>query len=434
MTNSIDEIRDADCIFVTGSNTTESHPVISYEVVRAATRAPSLIVADPRRSPMVEHASLLLQPAGHGRRIFLAMMHVILARAGPTRRSSPSAPRASRSSRQCCRYTPEVAAQNTACRPRDRARGSALRAGPAAATSGRGIRFELRIRPAAGRSSILYAMGITQHTTGTDNVLSLANLAMLTRQLGKPATGVNPLRGQNNVQGACDLGALPNVYPATRRWTTASAGSCRRLGRGRPRRRAGPDRGRDDARRGDGRVRAMYIMGENPMLCDPNMTHVEEALRDLDFLVVQDIFLTETAQLADVVLPAAASLEKDGTFTNTERRVQLPPPHCVAARRGPARLADHLALGDDWRRNLGSGGGSRWRFTRPRPSWRKRQGTPIYGGIARALGREGLIWPCPTLDHPGTPILHTEQFSRGLGKFHPVGPSCRPRSPTRSSR
>ena len=188
-----------------------------------------------------------------------------------------------------------------------------------------------------GRSTILYAMGITQRHNGTELVLTLANLAMLCGQIGQPSTGVNPLRGQSNVQGACDMGALPNVLPAISPWAMrphARHGSAW----------GGADLpatprahgGRDDACRRRGKLHAMYIMGENPMLSDPNLTQVEAALRALDFLVVQDIFLSETAQLAHVVLPAASALEKDGTFTNTERRVQrlapvLPSPGAARA-------------------------------------------------------------------------------------------------------
>jgi predicted molibdopterin-dependent oxidoreductase YjgC len=281
-------------------------------------------------------------------------------------------------------------------------------------------------------------MGITQRRNGTELVLCLANLALLAGQIGRPFTGVNPLRGQSNVQGACDVGGLPNVLPGYQPVT--DAGKRQAVAR---------SWGLDDlpAQPGltvvemmtaalAGRLRAMYVMGENPMLSDPNLTHVEEGLRALEFLVVQDIFLSETAQLAHVVLPAAASLEKDGTFTNTERRVQMLAP--VVAPPGAAlpdwqitsslaeKLAEELA-------HLAAGAPAdrpdrpdrrpiRWRYASTAEIMDElAQVTPIYGGMSHArLGGAGLVWPCTTPDHPGTPILHIERFGRGLGKFHAV--------------
>jgi predicted molibdopterin-dependent oxidoreductase YjgC len=287
-------------------------------------------------------------------------------------------------------------------------------------------------------------MGITQRRNGTELVLCLANLALLCGQIGRPATGVNPLRGQSNVQGACDVGGLPNVLPGYQPVTDAA-------------KRQGVARswGLDDlpAQPGltvvemmtaalDGRLRAMYVMGENPMLSDPNLTHVEEGLRALEFLVVQDIFLSETAQLAHVVLPAAASLEKDGTFTNTERRVQMlapvvaPPGAALPdwqitsalaeklagklASPGAATPTDRTDPADQTGRR--SGRPIRWRYASTAEIMDElAQVTPIYGGMSHArLAGAGLVWPCPAVDHPGTPILHVERFSRGLGKFHAV--------------
>ena len=273
-------------------------------------------------------------------------------------------------------------------------------------------------------------MGVTQRHNGTDLVLTLANLAMLCGQIGKPSTGVNPLRGQSNVQGACDMGALPDVLPGyqpvrdeTRRQAVAQAWGCTDLP-------ATPGLTVVEMMHAAvaGKVRAMYIMGENPMLSDPNITHVEAALRALDFLVVQDIFLSDTAQLAHVVLPAASSLEKDGTFTNTERRVQLLAP--VLSPPGEAHPDWHIlcALGAqldarlDQRRRTKDGNASGWEY----PSTAAIMDevacvTPIYGGMRHArLAGSGLVWPCPAADHPGTPILHTETFTRGRGAFHAV--------------
>jgi predicted molibdopterin-dependent oxidoreductase YjgC len=259
-------------------------------------------------------------------------------------------------------------------------------------------------------------MGITQHSHGTDNVIAVANLAMLTGNIGKPSSGVNPLRGQNNVQGACDMGALPNVYPGYQSVADPTI-------KGKFEKAWGYELSDstglvlteviDAAYRGE--IEAMYLVGENPVLSDPDARHVEEALCKLKFFVVQDIFLTETAQLADVVLPATSFAEKDGTYTNTERRVQLA--HRAIQPRGDSW--------PDWwitcqiARKMGSKG---FEFENPSQIMEEITGlTPSYGGISYArLEQGGLQWPCPTEDHPGTPILHTALFTRGRGKFIPL--------------
>jgi len=260
-------------------------------------------------------------------------------------------------------------------------------------------------------------MGITQHSHGVDNVRCCANLALLTGNVGRPGAGVNPLRGQNNVQGGCDMGALPDVYsgyqkvgdPAVReKFARAWGVSALPEAPGLPLTRA-----MDAA--ASGRLHGMYILGENPMLSDPDQAHARRALESLDFLVVQDIFLTETARLADVVLPAACYAEKDGTFTNTERRVQrvrkaVEPPGearadweilCALAEQagyagmhypGPAAVMTEIAVL-----------------------------TPSCGGISYdRLDPHGIPWPCPDPSHPGTPVLHVGRFTRGLGRFSPV--------------
>ena len=269
-------------------------------------------------------------------------------------------------------------------------------------------------------------MGITQRSNGTDLVLTLANLAMLSGQIGKPSTGVNPLRGQSNVQGACDMGALPNVLPGyqpvtdtAKRQAIAGAWGLADL----------PDKPGITVVEMmhavlEGKLKAMYVMGENPMLSDPNLTHVEEALRALDFLVVQDIFLSETAQLAHVVLPAASYLEKDGTFTNTERRVQMIAPVLPAPGQSLPDWQIVGQLGERLEAKLGHtpDKAAAWRYASTAAIMDEiARVTPSYGGIHHSrLSGEGLTWPCPTADHPGTPILHTARFTRGLGKFHAV--------------
>ena len=398
MTNSIDDLESADCFFIIGSNTTECHPIIGSAIKRAVSRGARLIVADPRRIELAELADMHLRHrSGTDVALINAMMHVILAegledKAFIAERTEGLAELAE--AVKC--YTPELAERITG-----------VPAGDIAAAA--------RAYATVPAAAIIYSMGITQHTTGTDNVLSLANLAMLTGQIGRPGTGVNPLRGQNNVQGACDMGALPNVLPGYQAVSDEPVRAKFAAAWGTEL----PDKPgltvvemiHAAAAR---QLRAIYVMGENPMLSDPDTTRVEEALRALDFLVVQDIFLTETARLADVVLPAAASAEKDGTFTNTDRRVQrvrqaVEPPGsaradwriiCQVAERmgtpmsypGPAAIMDEIAAL-----------------------------TPIYGGITHGrLDRQSLQWPCPTGDHPGTPILHRQRFTRGKGRFHPV--------------
>jgi predicted molibdopterin-dependent oxidoreductase YjgC len=261
----------------------------------------------------------------------------------------------------------------------------------------------------------VYSMGITQHATGTDNVLSLANLAMMTGNLGREGTGVDPLRGQNNVQGACDMGALPNVYSGYQRVDDPAVREKFQKAWDVELPRA-PGLTLVEMMRGAeaGRIRGMYIMGENPVLSDPDIAHVRSALGALDFLVVQDVFMSETAELADVVLPAFSFAEKSGTFTNTERRVQRVRPAVHPP--GDAR--------DDWRIlcDVSSRMGYPMGYTDSSAIMDEiASTTSIYGGISYdRLDGTGLQWPCPTRSHPGTPVLHRENFTRGKGRFHAV--------------
>jgi predicted molibdopterin-dependent oxidoreductase YjgC len=265
---------------------------------------------------------------------------------------------------------------------------------------------------------IFWAMGITQHTTGTDNVKACSNLALLAGHIGRPATGLNPLRGQNNVQGACDMGGLPNVFPGYQ--PVADEGVRRKFaaGWGVPFEALGAKPGLTvtEMIHGvlDGRIRAIYVMGENPMLSDPNLTHVAQALDAVEFLIVQDLFPNETAQQADVLLPAAGFAEKLGTFTNTERRVQLVRP--AIAPPGLARPDWAIAL--DLAQRLGAD----WQYDGPEDIFAEMAGlTPQYAGITfERLERGGIQWPCPTADHPGTPVLHIGKFTRGKGLFSPL--------------
>lgn len=258
-------------------------------------------------------------------------------------------------------------------------------------------------------------MGITQHVTGVDNVRSCANLVMLTAHIGQPMTGLNPLRGQNNVQGACDMGALPDVYSGYQKVSDPKARKKFGIAW---RRKLPASPGMTvvdmfDAAR-DGRLKAMYVMGENPVLSDPDSTHLVEAIGKLNFLVVQDIFLTETAELADVVLPAVTFAEKDGTFTNTERRVQK------------IRKIIRPAYGamPDWKiiSELSKRMGYDMDYRAPYEIMEEiALLTPSYGGILHhRLDNFGLQWPCPDASHSGTAFMHRKKFTKGLGTFNPV--------------
>nr|NIS60252.1 molybdopterin-dependent oxidoreductase [Pseudomonadota bacterium] len=264
-------------------------------------------------------------------------------------------------------------------------------------------------------SSIVYAMGITQHITGVDNVKSLANLAMLCGHIGREGTGVNPLRGQNNVQGACDMGALPNVYPGYQVVTDEQiAEKFEKAWNAKLSTKIGLTVTEMLKAVGTGEVKAMFILGENPMLSDPDIRHVEECLKSLDFLAVQDIFMSETAILADVVLPGASFAEKDGTFTNTERKVKR-------VRRAIEPIGDSR---QDWEIicDLSTRMGYEMSYDDPSQIQEEiARVTPSYGGIHYdRIEKDGLHWPCPNRDHPGTPYLHRDRFSRGLGLFHAI--------------
>ncbi|RPI86762.1 MAG: formate dehydrogenase subunit alpha, partial [Chloroflexi bacterium] len=280
-----------------------------------------------------------------------------------------------------------------------------------------GLRSVARLYATGKPSAIIYAMGITQHTTGVDNVKSTANLAMLCGNMGVPGGGVNPLRGQNNVQGACDMGGLPNVYSGYQTVTSPDIqkkfadawGSTSSTA-------VGLTVVEMINAAGEGKVRALYIMGENPMVADPDINHARHCLEKAEFIVVQDIFLSETAQLAHVVLPGVSFAEKDGTFTNTERRVQrirkaIEP---VGEAKPDWKIISLLA------QKMGSTG---FQYGSPQDVFVEIANlTPSYAGMSYERLEElgGLQWPCPNAEHPGTAYLHKGKFTRGLGKFHPL--------------
>lgn len=405
MTNSIAEIAHAACILAIGTNTTAAHPVLALKVKDAVRRGAKLIVANPKEIELARHADIVLRHrAGTDVALLMGMMRVIvderLFDEDFLARRAVDFPAFLDSLGQ---FTLDFAEQTTGV-PREQ------------------IMDAARTYAARKPATILFAMGITQHTHGTDNVLATSNLALLTGNVGRPSSGVNPLRGQNNVQGACDMGALPNVFPGYQKIDDPDARRKFEAAWGCPLSDS-PGLPLTEVFHAvcDGKVKALYLMGENPILSDADASHVEKALRRLEFLVCQDIFLSETARLADVVLPAVTFAEKDGTFTNTERRVQR-------IRKVIEPMSD--ARPDWWivcqvARRLGAEG---FDFSHPAEIFAEIAAlTPSYHGISyQRLGNEGLQWPCPSPDHPGTPILHTERFATPDGKARLVPLQYRP--------
>ncbi len=400
MTNSIADLEQAQTILVIGSNTTEQHPVIGTRVRRAVRKGSKLVVADPRAIDLAGIATVhLRQRAGTDLALLNGLAHIILKEGLEDKEFIAARTEGFDEWRKVvAQYTPARVNEITGVPVDDLFTAARLYGGN---------------KPAA----ILYAMGITQHTVGHNNVLAVANLAMLTGNIGKPGAGVNPLRGQNNVQGACDVGCLPNVFTGYQKVTDDSA-------RGKFEKAWGvnlpsqPGLTVGEMLNGAhaGEIKAMWIVGENIAMSDPDANHVRAALEHLDFLVVSEMFLTETAQLADVVLPAASFAEKDGTFTNTERRVQRvrravePPGQAHADWEIICALAKHMNAP------------SSWNCATPAQVMDEIASlTPSYAGISfDRIAARGLQWPVPTANHPGTPILHTEKFTRGKGLFSPV--------------
>ncbi len=405
MTNTMDDIETAKAILVIGSNTTECHPIIGLRIKKAVMNNEcKLIVAEPKHIRLCYYADRWLQlKPGTDVALINGLMNVIIAEGLADEEfinNRCECDRYDELKELVKSYTPEKVEEITGVPAGD-------------------IREAARTFASAENAAIIYAMGITQHTTGTDNVVTLANLAMMTGNIGKPGTGVNPLRGQNNVQGACDVGALPNVLTGYKPVTDAETREKFEKAWGvKLPEEVGLTATEMMEAAAEGKIKAMYIVGENPMLSDANIRHAEKALKNLDFLVVQDIFLTETAELADVVLPAASFAEKEGTFSATDRRVQrvrkaFEPP-------GEAR-PDNEIVADIAKRM-----GYEMENVEPAAVMDEIASlTPQYGGYSHARldslpDGESLHWPCTDAEHPGTPILHTTVFTRGKGWFAPV--------------
>ena len=398
VSNPFSDCLDTDAMLIIGSNTTHNHPVAATFMKQAAKAGTTLIVADPRRPEMADHADYYVRfNPGTDVAFLNGLMHVIL---------------------QEELYDAQFIEERT--EDFDRLRDTVMAYTPRVVSRITGVPERMiydvaRAYGRAERAMIFWGMGISQHTTGTDNARCLVNLALLTGNIGRPGTGLHPLRGQNNVQGASDVGLIPMVYTGYQSVEDPAI-------RDKFARAWGVDL---DPKPGltvveimsevlEGRIKAMFMMGENPFLSDPNINKVKKALATMDFLVVQDIFLTETAEYADVILPGTSFPEKMGTYTNTDSRVQLArkaiePP-------GQARVDWHIIA------DLATRMDYPMRYTSEEEIWQEIVAlTPVFGGITYArLEQEGLPWPCPEPDHPGILIRFTEDFPRGKGKFAPA--------------
>ena len=399
MTNPISDINnEAELLFLIGTNPTEAHPVIGYKMRKAARNGVKLVVCDPRHIDLVDEADYWLrQYPGTDIPLLNGLMHIIIKEGLEDKKFIEEHTENYEELKALVEsYTPERVSEITGIAVDD-------------------LYAVARLYATTDKAMIFYTLGITEHICGTNNVMSCANLAMLTGHIGRPGTGVCPQRGQNNVQGACDMGALPNVFSGyqgvgvdaarekhEKAWGVNLSG---KVGLKIPEMFAAAH---------EGKVKAMYILGENPVLTDPNANHIRKALEHLEFLVVQELFLTETAEYADVILPGASFAEKDGTFTNTERRVQR-----------VRKAIDPLPGKADWKVicEMVTRMGYPMNYSHPSEIWDEMASlSPSMNGInyARLEELRSLQWPCPTLEHPGTPFLHAGgKFTRGLGMFKP---------------
>ncbi len=397
MTNPINDIvNEAEMMLLIGTNTTEAHPVIGYKMRQAARKGCKMVVCDPRRIDLVDEADYWVRHQPGTDIPFLnGLMHIIIKEGLEDKQFVAERTENYEELKKTVEaYNPEYVSELTGV-PVDT------------------LYAVARLYAATDKAMIFYTLGITEHICGTRNVMSVANLAMLTGHVGRPGTGVCPIRGQNNVQGACDMGALPNVYPGyqavtsdelrnkfEKAWGVSLPGN---IGLKIP---------EMFEMAHEGKVKSMYILGENPVLTDPNANHIRAALEKLDFLVVQELFLTETAEYADVILPAASFAECDGTFTNSERRVQR-----------VRKAIEPLPGQANWQTicKMVTRMGYPMEYNHPEEIWNELAGlTPSMSGINfDRIDKVGLHWPCPSTDHPGTPFLHGGKFTRGLGMFQP---------------
>lgn len=400
MTNTIEDITtDVDVIMLVGSNPTEAHPVIGSQIRQAVQKGTKLIVVDPRKIDLVKNCELHLQvKAGTNVAFANGIMNVIINEGLQDRKFIEERTEGYEELKEMVKgYTPDIVAKICEIDKEDLIKAARLYAN-------------------AKKAPIIYCLGVTEHSTGTEGVMSMSNMAMLVGKLGRPGCGVNPLRGQNNVQGACDMGASPFDYPGYQKvhfpeirekfekaWETE----------------LNPNIGMTSTQvlpaaiKGD--VKGLFIFGEDPIVTDPDTSHVRRALENLDFLVVDDLFMTETAEYADVVLPGKAFAEKDGTFTNTERRIQ----RIRQAVEGPGQSREDYQIFCDLATRMG------YPMSYHHPSEIMDEiasVVPNFGGVNydRLEQDRGLQWPCKTLDDPGTPIMHVGKFTKGKGSFKAI--------------
>jgi formate dehydrogenase alpha subunit len=408
MSNSIAEMKDLEVFIVTGSNTSETHPVISTFLREAVVKnGAKLIVIDPRQIEMTQFATHWLRnKPGTDVAVFQAMAQVIITEGlynhGFIKTRVEGFDAYDVSIQDC---TPEWA--------------EGISGVPAKL-----IRDAARLYAKAESAAIYWGMGISQSVHGTNNALSLANLALLCGHLGKPGTGLNPLRGQNNVQGCSDSGGLPNVFPGYQSVSDQVLKAKFEYDWGVQ---LNPEAGLTTMEMVDaaeaGIIKGYFVMGENPMMSEPDLRHSRHVMAELDFILVQDIFLNETGEYADIILPATSFAEKDGTFTNSDRRVQLIRPAVPSP--GDARadwdiLCDLAQRVEDLLERDSSAGFS---FDSPSEIWDEMARlTPPFQGIThkRIQKENGVHWPCPTHNHPGTPILFADTFPRGRGILTPL--------------
>ncbi len=404
MTNTIYDItHESDAILMVGTNPECAHPVIGMQIRQAVARGAKLIVVDPRDIDLAKQADihLKLRP---GTNVAFAngMMHIFIEEGLVDQEFIDERTENYEAMKEAVKeYTPEKVGEICGIDP-DKLREAA------------------RLYASADRAPVMYCLGVTEHHTGTEGVMSLSNMALMVGKIGRPGCGVNPIRGQNNVQGACDMGASPNQFPGYQ--NISKEGIVEKFEKA-----WGVALNHKEGTKATDcfpkmiskEIRGLFIFGEDPVRTDPNTNHVIKALQSLDFFVVDELFMTETAKLADVVLPGISYAEKEGTFTNTERRVQ--------------RIRKAAAIAGEAKPDT-------WIFTEimnrmgyPQPHLTPAEimdeiasVTPSYGGISHArldseeVGGRGLQWPCPAADHPGTPIMHVGKFTRGVGYFRPA--------------
>ena len=400
MTNPISDITsDVDLILLVGSNPEEAHPVIGMQIRQAVNRGAHLIVADPRRIGLSRKADihLMLKP-GTNVALVNGMIHIIIEEGLVDEEFVRTRTEGFEELKNIVKdYTPEKVAEICHVDPDQ-------------------LREAARMYANAGKAPIIYCLGVTEHSTGTEGVMSLSNLAMIVGKLGKSGCGVNPLRGQNNVQGACDMGALPGDFPGYQKLTNEEVvQKFEKAWNVKLSRRPGLHATDVFPAAISKKIRGLFIFGEDPVVTDPDQGHVIKALESLDFFVVTELFMTKTCQYADVILPGTSYAEKEGTFSNTERRVQRV--------RKAVTIDGEMRLDTDIFTDLMN------RMGYPQPYLRASEImdeiaslTPSFGGIShqRLDAGESLQWPCPSRDHPGTSILHVGRFTRGLGWFYPA--------------